>query len=126
MLTVGAVFWRRSTPAFALPGDDAPILFIPQGAICDIRDNSNDALTRVKVRVKGAWHDVWVRSLPPNSVGIRFRPLLTFAYVTYGTEADPDLDWPLTERVLLLEGKKERKPMTHQELIALFGEDNVD
>jgi hypothetical protein len=125
MLTVGGIFWRSKTPAFASQSDHQPALVIPRGAVCDVRNYAEDG-AHVKVRVDASWQPVWVHRLPPDHRGLRFYPFLTFAYLTHGTEAQPDLHWELTERSLLSEARREARAMTREELTTLFGEELVD
>lgn len=123
-LALGGVFWRASTRGYASQRAIEPLLTIPQRSVCDVRRFAA-GWSRVKVLVGDSWHLVWVRDLAANDAGIAHHPFLTFGYVSSGTDERRDLDWRRSAVSLLAQADKEKKHMTQDELVALFGADMV-
>ena len=69
---------------------------------------------------------VWVRDLPRNDIGIAHHPYFTFGYVSFGTQDRPDFEWHRSAENLLAEAEEEKRQMTHEELVSLFGADLVE
>jgi len=67
-----------------------------------------------------------VHDLTPGSHGIEHHPYLTFGYVSFGTERDPDFEWPRTEKKLLEQAGEEMRQLTDSELTELYGSDMVN
>ena len=128
MLTLGGIFWRKVTLGYSSPTSRWPILRIPKYAVCDIRDHPGASGGRVgvKVLVEDSWHSVWVDQIPsPDCPGIDFLPIVTFSYLTSGTETDPDHRWNVTEKRLMTEGKKEVEKLSDEYLAGYFGPELV-
>jgi len=108
-LGLGGVFWPASTPAYATATSRNPVLFVPRGAICDVRfhPGATTGRYRVKVLVDDRWHDVWVDKVQdPTTPGydedsiLLGAPFESVSFMTNGTEEDPDFQWALSEKRL--------------------------
>lgn len=123
-LTVGGVFWPEETPGFETKTSKRVILSIPYGSICDVRElpGTGPGRAMVKVQVNDRWYTVWVDQLAsPRWKSIDYLPFEDFAYVTFGSEADPDRNWEKTRVNLLKEANANKSELSGDSLREEFG-----
>ena len=83
----------------------------------------------VKVLVGGSWRLVWVEriaDLDRDYLPASYLPFETFAFYSWGTQQDKDLDWPQTQRSLLEAGNAESHRLTDEELRVVYGSKTFD